>query len=229
MPITISQLLADAGLLAQVLSTTPTLKAPDVHYDIGQPMIKKGLPKIRAALAAGTIDATLEVLSESSNPFLSTRPATAQGGFSDGAAHSVFRVLVRCLDSINRDVEAEDVHIGHDGAAPPNPERVLRTVLRRRQLRKRFLKELIEEHGKCAGVGGEPCALVTRFRASPDELTHDEIEVDHVEPHCISQDDSYENLRPLCLFCHRRKTRYVDAPKILAHKKRKREEEAAEA
>jgi len=31
-------------------------------------------------------------------------------------------------------------------------------------------------------------------------------DIDHIEMHCINQDDSIENLQALCLVCHREKT-----------------------
>lgn len=53
-----------------------------------------------------------------------------------------------------------------------------------------------------------------------NELLNEMFEVDHVQQHCLTSDDSIKNLQALCVHCHRRKTQddlYVTNPYFYKH------------
>lgn len=82
-----------------------------------------------------------------------------------------------------------------------NSERIIKKPKRNDH---EFLEDLRELNFMCPGVPGKACRL------KGEQLDKEDFDYDHIWPWKFSKDDSRKNKRPLCVSCHRWKTKNID-------------------
>ncbi len=126
--------------------------------------------------------------------------------------HSLFNaastpiVMLRARGRFFFEVEASSMMLADQGRAKEFWNRfVRRQGLKRKLTKAQKVKVAAAQQWRCMRC---------------NDLLNEMFEVDHVEQHCLTSDDSFRNLQALCVRCHRRKTQddlYVTNPYFYKH------------